>query len=373
MSVSHRGTIECGGGDFHMDWRKGFTLVELLVVIGIITLLIAILLPALSRARSQAQITQCQSNLRQMVIATQMFAQDHHGYCPTVSDDTWAQRIDTLPTTKWEYHAMTTPPFPMGDQYECDDWPGMLTAYLGKSIGDGTFADNGSQIQSKVFLCPSDIWLNDPNPGYRIWSNVPNKNQDYPVSYGINADITMLNNSTNLSPPAPGQAVFYIEDSIPPPIGVYIGANGPTPIFGQALGCRLDKVYKPSETLLFADCGVRPNANPGALALNASDTLFYTTDEDYGGVGGPTYNDQPPVVSPSTCGTLEGVANTVNLGCHIPVASVLIRLSALGGMTSQKFLDRHTNGIINVGFCDGHVEAVSVGDYSNVRVSPWNY
>jgi prepilin-type processing-associated H-X9-DG protein/prepilin-type N-terminal cleavage/methylation domain-containing protein len=356
---------------------RGFTLVELLVVIGIITLLIAILLPALSRARAQAQITQCQSNLRQMIIATQMFAQDHHGYCPTVTDDTWAQRIDTLPTTKWEYHAMTTPPFPMGDQYECDDWPGMLTAYLGKSIGDGTFADNGSQVQSKVFLCPSDIWLNDPNPGYRIWSNVPSKNQDYPISYGINADITMLNNSTNLSPPAPGQAVFYVAGAIPPPIGVYIGSNGPTPLFGQALGCRLDRVYKPAETLLFADCGVRPNVSPNgqALALNCSDTLFYTTDDDYNDNGGATYNNQPPFfVPPSICGTLQGIANTADLGCRIPVASVLNRLAALGGgIRLENYFDRHANGIINVGFCDGHVEAVSVGDYPNVRVSPWNY
>jgi len=64
---------------------RGFTLVELLVVIGIIALLIAILLPVLNKARSAAMLTRCMSNHRQLMMGMFLYVNDSRGWAPQYS------------------------------------------------------------------------------------------------------------------------------------------------------------------------------------------------------------------------------------------------------------------------------------------------
>ncbi len=133
-----------------MRKRHGFTLVELLVVIGVIAVLVAMLLPALNKARRQAQAISCMSNLRQWGLANQFWARDYAGQFPTLDNEPtpwfwelYSKLIPTAPNYS-KYASTPTPPVWLCPAEIRNDfgkvmmgWPG---GYDGGSFGFGVNA-----------------------------------------------------------------------------------------------------------------------------------------------------------------------------------------------------------------------------------------
>jgi prepilin-type N-terminal cleavage/methylation domain-containing protein/prepilin-type processing-associated H-X9-DG protein len=237
--------------------RRAFTLVELLVVIGIIAVLIAILMPALQRARQAAMRVQCLSNLRQITMAAQMFANANRGAPPPPYVARWGTQSTYWVLTDYTNLDSSNTPPPGQRRWEIRTRNG----FQFKGMMFPNFLLTGGYIGSdKVFDCPAFERM--PHP------TVPHTD----LSYGMNAHACA------------GYARLHIPLATDP----NLFPEYQQPLF-KYRPIRFGKVKEPSKAILYSD---RVMVMPAHWNDSATIDWMRPSDTDAGTWNSPL-NPQP--------------------------------------------------------------------------------
>jgi prepilin-type N-terminal cleavage/methylation domain-containing protein/prepilin-type processing-associated H-X9-DG protein len=226
--------------DITQTHRHAFTLLELLVVISVISVLVAVLLPSLSKARESAQSTVCLANARQIAQLAVFYAGDFKDYIPPsfTGDNTDPGTPNNVYTTTSRFFWFQ----PLCRLYlgvGQTDQPGGYTGYYAP-VGDGRGPE-------RIFICPA-YWGGTPHD-FNGFPCIGGLTPSYGIGYGMN--------STGLTK-----------------IDGYYGAY----YMGQST--RLSDIQKPGETIYVCDRDLYNNA------YDAQTTWFK-------GIGGTTNPNLP--------------------------------------------------------------------------------
>ncbi|MEM7808906.1 MAG: prepilin-type N-terminal cleavage/methylation domain-containing protein [Planctomycetota bacterium] len=223
--------------------RRGFTLVELLVVIGIIALLVGVLLPTLSRARSSAAQVKCATQVKQLGEAWVLFANDNKGravphsvFAPNLEDVTgvqgtnlfwWSSKVN-VPYREQQEFALFSPYFDnVNDILVCPEWvvrevtpvDELLLRAEGFPPPEMSYGYNGLLLSVRDFR--EDLPPEQQTPGNYIGLNLGTI--DDPTRKVTFADGADFDSVTGLKP--------HPEANLYPPLGI---PGPPTTITGPA-------------------------------------------------------------------------------------------------------------------------------------------
>jgi prepilin-type N-terminal cleavage/methylation domain-containing protein/prepilin-type processing-associated H-X9-DG protein len=300
---------------------SAFTLVELLVVIGIIAILIAVLLPVLRNAREAAQQVKCLSNMRQLATAMVMFASDNKGQMPgrgsTASmyfdQQTGIIRQATTDADAINFTADWIAWKRIKDSLtgEPNTAPSMnitysgLTKYLGSKRRTHANADEANTINpslEQVFRCPSDNLLSRP-------STADSSHGYYRYSYAANIAYMMPLNAFTDYANSPARFPANVRSD-----GLFNG--------------KISSIKRPSEKILLI-CQDEKTLNDGSFNVN-------------------------PIQYRDSSGTTDLIASR-HMGKTLRARSNLF--------TNEKNQDAWGN----VAFCDGHAGTMTRRDSAKRR------
>ena len=239
----------------------GFTLVELLVVVGIIAILVALLLPALQKAQEQARRTACLSNMHQIGLAMMMYGHDNKSWVPPrhrlgdPNNAGFAQLpLGYHPSVTWGPNvrlpnASAVPPVPPGEMAQLVPPPygGARSKYL---------------PNCDVFFCPSDT-VRAP---FRIPPTDPDTGQVYPELRGWGPQNTVAGGTVSMS----YWQFYFPETSYDGPLG---GAGAMNRVHPSLWNHKLS-VKGAAQRLQLADQGFVAG-NAGQVAAERTNPFFH--------------------------------------------------------------------------------------------------